>query len=141
MTMKIHAGYQISYDCPQPMPMILTLSVHPSRRSDLLSPDRILIDPPIPTTEYCDRYGNICHVIRAPAGRVTISADFLVQDSGETDEVNPDATQRPLETLPADTLVYLFGSRYCETDRLSNFAWSTFGKIPQGWTLEQAIVD
>jgi len=64
-----------------------------------------------------------------------------VQDSGETDEVNPDATQRPLETLPADMLVYLLGSRYCETDRLSNFAWSTFGKIPQGWTLVQAIVD
>jgi hypothetical protein len=27
--MKIRAGYQLSYDCPQPTPMILTLSVYP----------------------------------------------------------------------------------------------------------------
>jgi len=39
--MKIHAGYEISYDCPQPTPMILQLSVHPSRVPDLLNPDRI----------------------------------------------------------------------------------------------------
>jgi transglutaminase-like putative cysteine protease len=138
---KIRAGYRISYDCPQPTPMILTLSVHPSRRGDLITPDHVRIDPHVPATEYTDRYGNICHVIRAPAGRITLSTDFRVRDSGETDAVAPDATQAPLETLPVDTLVYLLGSRYCETDRLSSFAWSTFGKIPQGWTLVQAIVD
>ena len=139
--MKIRAGYQISYECPQPTPMIITLSVHPSLRSNLLTPDAMHIHPHVPATEYGDRYGNICHVIRAPAGRITLSADFLIQDSGKTDEIAPDATQAPLETLPVDTLVYLLGSRYCETDRLSNFAWSTFGKIPQGWTLVQAICD
>ena len=87
--MKIHAGYEISYDCLQPTPMILTLSVHPSLRPTLLTPDRMLINPLVPTTEYCDRYGNICHVIRAPTGQLTISADFLVQDSGEADETAP----------------------------------------------------
>jgi len=97
--------------------------------------------PLVPTKEYCDRYGNICHVIRAPAGQLTISADFLVRDSGEANEVALEATQRPLETLPVGTLVYLLGSRYCETDRRSNFAWSTFGTIPKGWPLVQAICD
>jgi len=43
--------------------------------------------------------------------------------------------------LPVETLVYLLGSRYCETDRLSEFAWSTFGKVPKGWSLVQAICD
>jgi transglutaminase-like putative cysteine protease len=141
MTMKIHAGYEIAYDCLQPTPMIITLSVHPSLRSNLLTPDQMTLHPHVPMTEYWDRYGNICQVIRAPAGRITLSADFFIQDSGETDEVAPGATQAPLETLPVDTLVYLLGSRYCETDRLSNFAWATFGKIPQGWTLVQTIVD
>jgi len=141
MAMKIHAGYEISYDCLQPTPMILTLSVHPTRRHDLISPDLMLLNPLVPTKEYCDGFGNICHVIRAPAGRLTISADFLVEDSGETDAVAPEATQRSLETLPVETLVYLLGSRYCETDRLSEFAWSTFGTIPKGWPLVQAICD
>ena len=91
MTMKIHAGYEISYDCLQPTPMILTLSVHPTRRARLCS-RRIgcCSIPLVPTKEYCDGYGNICHVIRAPAGRLTISADFLVRDSGEPDEVAPE---------------------------------------------------
>ena len=46
--MKIRAGYQISYDCPQPTPMILQLSVHPSRVPDLLNADRVHFDPQIP---------------------------------------------------------------------------------------------
>jgi hypothetical protein len=53
--MKIHAGYKISYDCPQPTPMILQLSVHPSRTPDLLTWDRVQLDPPIlpiPTTTF-----------------------------------------------------------------------------------------
>jgi hypothetical protein len=36
ISMKIRTGYEISYECPQPTPMILTLSVHPSRFPDLL---------------------------------------------------------------------------------------------------------
>src|ERR1700693_3585667 len=48
MTMKIHAGYEISYDCLQPTPMILKLSVHPTRRTDLLTPDRMLVHPLVP---------------------------------------------------------------------------------------------
>ncbi len=93
---KIRAGYRISYDCPEPTPMILTLSVHPSRRGDLITPDHVRIDPHVPATEYTDRYGNICHVIRAPAGRITLSTDFRVRDSGETDAIAPEATQAPL---------------------------------------------
>jgi hypothetical protein len=63
---------------------------------------------------------------------LTISADFLIEDSGESDEIAPDAAQQSLETLPVETLVYLLGSRYCETDRLSEFAWSNFGTMPKG---------
>ena len=96
--MKIRAGYEISYDCPQPTPMILQLSVHPSRIPDLLTWDRMRLDPPIPANTYHDSFGNFCHVIRAPAGRLTMSTDFLVQDNGEPDEVAPQAEQHALET-------------------------------------------
>jgi transglutaminase-like putative cysteine protease len=139
--MKIRAGYEISYDCPQPTPMILTLSVHPSRFSDLQTPDLMRLDPPIPANTYHDGFGNFCHVIRAPAGRLTISADFVVHDGGAPDEVAPEAAQHSLETLPVEHLVYLLGSRYCETDRFTEIAWSRFGNIPKGWPLVQAICD
>ncbi len=137
--MKIRAGYEISYQCPQPTPMILTLSVHPSRAPDLLTPDRMRLDPAIPANAYRDGFGNTCHVIHAPTGRLTLSADFLINDSGKPDEVAPDAAQHSLEQLPVETLVYLLGSRYCETDRFIQIAWAQFGNVAKGWPLVQAI--
>lgn len=139
--MKIRAGYEISYDCPQPTPMILQLSVHPSRVADVLTWDRMVIDPLTPVHTYHDSFGNFCHVLTAPAGRITMSTDFVIQDAGVVDVVVPEAEQHALEQLPTDCLMYLLGSRYCETDRLSNLAWSLFGHLPKGWALVQAICD
>jgi transglutaminase-like putative cysteine protease len=139
--MKIRAGYEISYDCPQPTPMILQLSVHPSRTPDLVTWDRVRLDPPIPANTYHDVFGNFCHVIRATAGRLTMSTDFLIQDDGHLDVVDPQAKQHALEDLPVDTLVFLLGSRYCETDRFTEIAWSQFGNTPKGWRLVQTICD
>ena len=140
-SMKIRAGYAISYDCPQPTPMILQLSVHPSRTSDLVTRDHMRFDPPIPAKTYHDGFGNFCHVIRAPAGRLTMSANFLVRDDGVPDVIALQAEQHALEDLPVEVLIFLLGSRYCETDRLSNIAWSLFGNVPKGWPLVRAICD
>jgi transglutaminase-like putative cysteine protease len=137
--MQIRAGYEISYDCAQPTPMILTLSVHPSRIDDLITLDRMRLEPFMVPNTYHDSFGNFCHVIRAPAGRVTMSADFLIRDSGEPDASVIEAEQHALEDLPVNALVFLLGSRYCETDRLSNEAWSLFGGAPKGWPLVQTI--
>ena len=139
--MKIRAGYQISYNCPQPTPMIVMLSVHPSRQRDLLTDDRPHVAPAIPANSYLDGFGNTCHVINPPAGLITLSTDFLIKDSGAPDDVAPDAEQHPMEKLPVETLVYLLGSRYCETDRFIELAWAKFGKIRKGWPLVQAICD
>ncbi|MDQ0504131.1 transglutaminase-like domain-containing protein [Xanthobacter agilis] len=139
--MLIHAGYEISYACPQPTPMILTLSVHPSRINDLVSLDRVQFDPPLAANTYHDSFGNFCHVIKAPAGRLTMHTDFVIRDSGQPDPLAPDAPQHELDELPVDVLMFLLGSRYCETDRLSNIAWSLFGHTPKGWPRVQAICD
>jgi transglutaminase-like putative cysteine protease len=138
---KIRAGYEITYDCAQPTPMILALSVHPSRLPDLVTEDAMTIAPRVGATEYRDGFGNTCHFLQAPAGRVTMSSLFTVDDDGRPDEVAPDAVQHTLETLPVETLVYLLGSRYCETDRFNDIAWSLFGNVPKGWPLVQAICD
>jgi transglutaminase-like putative cysteine protease len=139
--MQIRAGYEISYECPKPTPMILMLSVHPSREADLIVPDRLILDPPVPASEYVDGFGNKCSRILAPAGRITISADLIIEDSGQPDEVEPNAKQHDLHHLPANALVYLLGSRYCETDKLLNTAWSLFHATPKGWPLVQRICD
>ena len=80
--MRIHAGFEVVYDCPLPVPMLLSLSVHPSRRADLETPDWVRTDPVVDVRQYLDLYGNICSRVLAPAGRFTISADFVIRDSG-----------------------------------------------------------
>jgi len=139
--MKIRAGYEISYDCAQPTPIIAMLNVHPSRVQDLVTPDLLRLDPAIPTNSYQDGFGNTCHVIHAPKGRLTMYADFVIRDSGKPDEVASDAEQYALEKLPVETLVYLLGSRYCETDRFTELAWAEFGNVGKGWPLVQTICD
>ena len=67
--MQIRAGYDIEYECPQPTPKLLVLSIHPSRFADLSTPHLIRFDPPIPARNYEDGFGNICTRIVAPAVR------------------------------------------------------------------------
>jgi transglutaminase-like putative cysteine protease len=92
-------------------------------------------------TAYRDAFGNWCSRIVAPKGQIRLSADAVVNDTGQPDIVAPLAQQRPVQDLPAETLVFLLGSRYCETDRLSQIAWDLFGKTPTGWARVQAICD
>jgi transglutaminase-like putative cysteine protease len=139
--MKIRVGFEITYDCPQPTPMILTLSVHYSRVSDLVVPDHLVADPPVAMTAYRDTFGNWCSRIVAPKGTLRLSTEAVVRDSGLPDVAAPDARQTPVEALPDDTLLFLLGSRYCETDRLSDTAWQLFGATPPGWPRVQAICD
>lgn len=139
--MQIRAGYSLSYDCPQPTPMLLCLNIHPSRRADLLTPHVLHFAPQLESWDYMDAFGNICTRITAPIGRTTISTEFEIYDQGTPDHVPFDAVQHDVRDLPDDVLVYLLGSRYCETDRLSNIAWSMFGNTPPGWPRVQAILD
>jgi transglutaminase-like putative cysteine protease len=139
--MKIRIGYELIYDCPQPTPMILTLSVHYTRVSDIIIPDHLIADPPVPLTAYRDSFGNWCSRILAPKGLVRLSTDALVKDTGQADVVVSTARQTPVEELPDETLLFLLGSRYCETDLLSQVAWDLFGKSSTGWGRVQAICD
>src|SRR3978361_837891 len=129
------------YSLPQATPMIMVLGMHFTRASDVIVPDYLTTSPSVPITPYRDGFGNWCSRIVAPAGRMRLAADGGVCDSGQTRAVGPARDPPSVEELPADTLVYLLGSRYCETDRLSDAAWKLFEKTTPGWTRVQAICD
>ncbi len=139
--MKIRVGFEMLYDFQQPTPMIMVLGTHFTRASDVIVPDFLTTSPPVEITSYRDMFGNWCSRMVAPAGRVRLAADGVVRDSGLPDPVFASAVQHAVENLPADTLVYLLGSRYCETDRLSEIAWQLFERTPPGWARVQAICD
>ncbi|HQT47918.1 MAG TPA: transglutaminase family protein [Acidocella sp.] len=140
-TMRLAVGFELIYRFVQPTPLLLMLNVHASRTGDLLVPDVTTIEPATPLRHYHDTFGNLCTRVVAPAGRVRIAAAATVQDSDAPDPVAPQAWQHPVEELPDETLVFLLGSRYCETDELAPLAWELFGQTPPGWARVQAVSD
>jgi len=139
--MQIRAGYELIYQFPMPTPMILALNIHHSRARDLIQPDHLITDPAVPVTAYRDKFDNWCSRLIAPPGRMRLSADAILQDVGVPEPTVPDACQHEVQDLPSETLLFLLGSRYCETDRLADRAWNLFAGTPPGWPRVQAICD
>ena len=73
--MQIRVGYELIYDCPQPTPMLLMLNIHHTRAQDIVVPDVMSTDPPIPVAAYRDGFGNWCSRIVAPRGRLRLTAN------------------------------------------------------------------
>ena len=139
--MQIRIGYDVIFDCPQGAPMILMLNVHYSRASDIIVPDHLTTEPSVPITGYRDLFGNWCNRIVAPPGQIRLTSRGVLRDTGQPDAVVPSAPQHAVEDLPEEALVFLLGSRYCETDLLSQVAWNLFQTTPPGWARVQAICD
>ena len=139
--MRLRIGYELQYHFPQPTPVIMMLSIHYTRVSDLERPDHIIISPSVPISGYRDGFGNWCSRMLAPAGEMRISTDTVVNDAGLPDQQTLGAEQVPVELLPEEALVFLIASRYCDSDRLLDLAWTHFGETNPGWARVQAICD
>ena len=141
MTITLRIGYELVYRCARDTPMIVMLTVHFSRAADLLAPDVMSISPAISADAYRDGFGNWCTRLVAPPGALRLYSTTLIRDSGQVDNVLPDARQVAVQDLPPETLTFLLGSRYCETDLMFDIAWELFRKTPAGWPRVQAISD
>jgi transglutaminase-like putative cysteine protease len=109
--------------------------------ADIVIPDQLTTEPGLPVHAYHDGFGNWCSRMVAPPGRVRIASTAVVNDNGTPDPIVVSASQHAVQELPDETLVFLLGSRYCETDLLSETAWQLFGHTPLGWARVQAICD
>ncbi len=139
--MQFQIGFELVYSFPQPTPIILHVNVHHSRADDLVIPDRLTTEPAVAVTDYRDAFGNPCARLVAPAGRLRLTADGVIEDSGQPDEMQFAAGQDSVQDLPEDALVFLLGSRYCETDLLSETAWQLFSGTDRGYACVNAICE
>jgi len=139
--MLIRIGFDVLFEIPAPVPMILMLYTHPSRSGSLSAPERIQVSPEIPISTFTDHFGNRCGRIQAPAGQLRLWHQTIIRDSGLPDPVHADAVQWDVHALPPEVIQFLFASRYCETDQLSDIAWNLFGNAPTGWGRVQAVCD
>ena len=98
-------------------------------------------NPSVPISSYRDAFGNWCSRIVAPRGQFRLSSSAIVNDTGEPERIVLSDHQHAVQDLPGECLLFLLGSRYCETDRLAEVAWQLFGQSPTGTRRVQAICD
>jgi transglutaminase-like putative cysteine protease len=138
--MLIRGGYSIAVECTAPTPLLLMVHLRPERRKDLHEPEKFTVYPEVPFRTYIDGFGNVCTRLVAPVGRLSLWSRFVIRDSGVPEHLPVGAEQHPVDELPDDVLVFLLGSRYCDTQKLLPVAWSLFGNTAPGWPRVKAIL-
>ncbi len=139
--MFIRLGYEIVFEVPRPLPMILLLHTLPDRAADLRQPEQLRVTLETPVTEFIDRFGNRTTRLLAPPGVLRLCSDFIIEDNGLPLPIKPDAVHHEVEDLPDECLEFLLPSRYCEVDKMGDIAWDLFGHFPRGWACVQAVCD
>jgi len=132
--MKIRFGYELVFQSPQITPMVLLLNAAPGEGQRFLVGDRMHTDPVLPLQTYRDVFGNVCTRLVAPAGTLRITADGLLEDSGNPEPEVWNARDTPISAWPHDVLMYTLPSRYCESDVLGSEALRLFGHLLPGWS-------
>src|SRR4051794_24536513 len=100
--MLIRIGYEMIFEVPAPAPMVLMLALRPEREATVRRAGGMRVEPEVPVDWFTDVFGNRCARIVAPAGKVRIWDDVIVEDSGLPDDVATGAAQDPVERLPTD---------------------------------------
>lgn len=139
--MLIRIGFDIVFEVPAPVPVLLMLHTHPEKVAALRRPEKLVIEPEVPAVHFTDGFGNHAARISAPAGKLRLTYDNVALDSGEPEPTIEGARLHPVEEVPPEYLQFLLASRYCEVDRMVEMAWDLFGKTPPTWERVQAVMD
>jgi transglutaminase-like putative cysteine protease len=137
----ILCGYLIRLHLEQPTMLLTLLAARQDQPRVSLLREVHQSSPGLASSSYRDSAGNRCTRMNAPAGTLELWGDSLVISDDAPDPICSGAREVPVADLPVSCLIYLLGSRYCETDRLSQFAWDRFGATRPGWARVQAICD
>jgi len=152
-TLRIKSEYDIQFELLRPTPMVAMLHVHPSVDERLLTDDAFRVESlvqnqngqemasPVAVDEYLDGFGNRCSRFVAPAGKLRLSGDSIIQADEMPELQGFGLAQTPVEQLPHQTLEYLLASRYCEVDKFGGIAQDLFGHLGSGWALAATIRD
>lgn len=101
--------------------------------------EELTLTPAVPVTEYtfpdsCNRMLRV----HSKKGRLAIRYEAVVEIAHRLDE-GESLREVPVAQLPFEVLPYLAPSRYCESDRMMEFAMREFGGMRRGYARVYAI--
>lgn len=140
LDITVRVGCHLSYEVTVPTPVLFVLRPRLGRRV-LIMQEKLSFGISQPAYEFQDIHGNMTYRVTLMPGRNEIRHDALVAVPSLPDSREISGQILPIGQLPHEVLRYTLPSRYCDSDKLMNFAWNQFGQVPHGLPRVQAICD
>ena len=139
LDITVRVGCSLTYEVTGSASLVLNLKLAPDPRRSVLF-EALALGDGLPSEEFEDSHGNrVCRVTLRP-GTNCFRHDAIVAVSSKPDNFGlvPDPPE-PVSVVPPQLLRYTLPSRYCDSDKLTDFAWDKFGHVEHGWPRVQAI--
>ena len=140
LDLTVRVGCNVVYETTVPTPVLFVLRPRLEGKV-LVMQEKLSFGIGLPSCEFQDSHGNSTYRSMLMPGRNEIRHDALVAVSSLPDSRDVQGQILPVGQLPFEVLRYTLPSRYCDSDKLMNFAWNQFGNIPHGLPRVQAICD
>lgn len=140
LNLTVRVGCSLTYETTVPTPVLFGLRPRLEGRVLVLQ-EKLSFGIGQPAYEFTDSHGNVTYRSTLMPGRNEIRHDALVAVSSLPDSREVTGPVLPVGQVPFEWLRYTLPSRYCDSDKLMNFAWNQFGQIPHGLPRVQAICD
>ena len=135
----LRVGCSLTYEVTGTACLLVHLKTRPNRNHAVVF-EALSLGAGLPFDEFSDSHGNVLHRVTLAPGTNCFRHDAIVSVSSRPDNHDlVDTTPASPGELPTELLRYTLPNRYCDSDKLGDFAWQTFGHVEHGWPRVQAI--
>jgi transglutaminase-like putative cysteine protease len=128
---------EIRFELERPTPFLLMLRPR-SGLHQWIAQETYRLEPTPAVTEFTDPFGNLVQRLTAPRGTFRIESAAEVRTDQEL-RTSPGARFVPVQALPHEVLTFLLPSRYCESERFIDMAWSIVDGARPGYDQVERI--
>ena len=135
----VRVGCSLVYEVTGEASLLLNLKLSPDGNYAVVS-EALALGENLQAEEFNDSHGNGIIRVKLERGTNCFRHDAIDSVSSQPDNHDIVATvpQAPGD-LPVSLLRYTLPSRYCDSDKLTDFAWRKFGHVEHGIPRVQAI--
>ena len=140
LDLAVRVGCELVYETSAPTPALVTFKPRQDAYQSIRQ-ESMRFEPELAATEFEDDHLNIVYRLVMKPGRNALRYDAIVMVPSLTEDFAWRDEPIPPHELPASILRYTLPTRYCDTDKLLNFAWKNFGHLPHGLARVRGICD
>jgi len=140
LNFTVRLGCELIYEVPVATPAFFVLRPRRSPAQRIVQ-EMLSLGPDLPATEEIDSHGNVVDRVILRQGTNTIRHDALVAVNSMPEVLPTWEPAESLDRVPVSLLRYTLPSRYCDSDKLMQFAAQNFGSLAPGAPTVRGICD